>query len=63
MQQPVEGGFVRSPIEESCMQTTILEGLYATPSKKYHEEGMPLGKENFISSGPFRIHQNALYQS
>ena len=47
-----------------CMQPlckAVVTGA-CNPSKKCHEKGLALGKENLIFAGPIRMYQNALHQ-
>ena len=41
----------------------VTQGLHATPSKKCHEKGLSLGRENLNFAWPISIQENVLHQS
>ena len=62
----VAGSCIQPPkrgLHGGSMQLPVEEGLHVIPSKKCHEKGLLLGKENLNSVGSFRMRLNAPHQS
>ena len=57
---------MQSPVEGACIRFSynpLPKGLNAASSRKCHEMGLPLGKENLNSAGSVRMTSNILRTS